>query len=61
MFGKSTISLVYYCIPFFTYYCKYLCCVKTNSWGVLTAYFGKETFTVEKNHETDKEYGTLIL
>ena len=33
---------------------------KTNSCGVLTAYFGKETFTVKKQ-ETDKEGYILIL
>ena len=33
---------------------------KTNSCGVLTAYFGKETFNVKKQ-ETDKEGRILIL
>ena len=33
---------------------------KTNSCGVLTAYFGKETFNVKKQ-ETDKEGCILIL
>ena len=33
---------------------------KTNSFGVLTAYFGKETFTVKKQ-ETDNEGHILIL
>ena len=33
---------------------------KRNSWGVLTAYFGKETFTV-KIQETDKKGWILIL
>ena len=33
---------------------------KKNSCGVLTAYFGKETFTVKKQ-ENDKEGGILIL
>ena len=33
---------------------------KTNSCGVLTAYFGKETFTVIKE-KTDKEGRILIL
>ena len=33
---------------------------KTNSCGVLTAYFGKETFTAEKQ-ETDKEERILIF
>ena len=33
---------------------------ETNSCGVLTAYFGKEPFTVKKQ-ETDKEGGILIL
>ena len=33
---------------------------KTNSWGVLTANFGKQTFNVKKQ-ETDKEGHILIL
>ena len=33
---------------------------KTNSCGVLTVYFGKETFTVEKQ-ETDVEGCILML
>ena len=33
---------------------------KTNSCGVLTAYYGKETFNVKKQ-ETDKEGHILIL
>ena len=33
---------------------------KTNSCGVLTAYFAKETFNVKKQ-ETDKEFRILIL
>ena len=32
---------------------------KTNSFGILTVYFGKETFTVKK--KTDKEGRILIL
>ena len=34
---------------------------KTNSCGVLTTYFGNETFTVEKKQETDKQGRILIL
>ena len=33
---------------------------KTNSYGILTASFGKETFTVQKQ-ETDKEGCILVV